>query len=63
MAQLVSASALGAEGPPFESEYPDKRQSVFAVAFYVFHFSISDSPIPERVKEYNSEELVLPFGI
>ena len=25
MAQLVSASALGAEGPPFESEYPDNR--------------------------------------
>ena len=24
MAQLASASALGAEGPPFESEYPDK---------------------------------------
>ncbi len=25
VAQLVSASALGAEGPPFESEYPDKK--------------------------------------
>lgn len=25
MAQLVSASALGAEGPPFESEYPDNK--------------------------------------
>ena len=25
MAQLASASALGAEGPPFESEYPDKK--------------------------------------
>ena len=26
VAQLVSASALGAEGPPFESEYPDKKE-------------------------------------
>ena len=26
VAQLVSASALGAEGPPFESEYPDKKR-------------------------------------
>ena len=25
VAQLVSASALGAEGPPFESEYPDRK--------------------------------------
>ena len=25
VAQLASASALGAEGPPFESEYPDKK--------------------------------------
>jgi hypothetical protein len=26
VAQLASASALGAEGPPFESEYPDKKR-------------------------------------
>ena len=25
VAQLVSAPALGAGGPPFESEYPDKK--------------------------------------
>ena len=25
MAQLASAPALGAGGPPFESEYPDKK--------------------------------------
>ena len=32
VAQLVSASALGAEGPPFESEYPDKKELYESVA-------------------------------
>ncbi len=27
MAQLASAPALGAGGPPFESEYPDKKRN------------------------------------
>ena len=45
MAQLVSASALGAEGPPFESEYPDKKKHlqeiVDAFLFIVFVFLCS----------------------
>ena len=28
MAQLASAPALGAGGPPFESEYPDERKGL-----------------------------------
>ena len=31
MAQLASAPALGAGGPPFESEYPDTKKEKKAV--------------------------------
>lgn len=37
VAQLVSASALGAEGPPFESEYPDKKELYESVAPFLLY--------------------------
>ena len=42
VAQLASASGLGPEGPPFESEYPDKLQKELlefqAVLFFMSFF-------------------------
>ena len=47
MAQLVSASGLGPEGPVFESQYPDKihRQllEIQVVAFFIaMHFALQN---------------------
>ena len=42
MAQLASASALGAEGPPFESEYPDKKDKGIdskSVPFFILSYT------------------------
>ena len=36
VAQLVSASALGAEGPPFESEYPDRVKQLIVKSIGCF---------------------------
>ena len=35
MAQLASASGLGPEGPVFESQYPDKKETLKNVSFFV----------------------------
>ena len=44
MAQLVSASGLGPEGPVFESQYPDKIQKQLlesqVVAFFLYLHSV-----------------------
>ena len=45
MAQLVSASALGAEGPPFESEYPDKKELYESMTLF---FVYDPSGLPGR---------------
>ena len=47
VAQLVSVSALGAEGPPFESEYPDRKGNRFLRLPFVFHILIPDGPASE----------------
>ncbi len=37
MAQLASALGLGPRGPPFESEYPDKKvDDLFSSTFLLF---------------------------
>ena len=36
VAQLVSASGLGPEGPVFESQYPDIERLIFGSAFFYF---------------------------
>ena len=42
VAQLVSASGLGPEGPVFESQYPDlQEQSNFDCSFFVFILPIN----------------------
>lgn len=43
VAQLASAPALGAGGPPFESEYPDKKGAIFA-PFFVFLLNENNNP-------------------
>ena len=45
VAQLVSASALGAEGPPFESEYPDKKELYESMTLF---FVYDPSGLPGR---------------
>ena len=35
VAQLASASGLGPEGPVFESQYPDKKETLKNVSFFV----------------------------
>ena len=42
VAQLVSASGLGPEGPVFESQYPDKRAVDFQLLFFLFTFDLCD---------------------
>ena len=63
VAQLVSAPALGAGGPPFESEYPDKSgkepERDFRFFFYIQkclsgrrpngHFAVQKSPAAKKV--------------
>ena len=41
VAQLVSAPALGAGGPAFESQYPDKIKGVTKSCDSFFYFSIT----------------------
>ena len=36
VAQLASASGLGPEGPVFESLYPDKKDDLRVILFFVF---------------------------
>ena len=40
VAQLVSAPALGAGGPAFESQYPDELEKALADPQVLFYFSI-----------------------
>ena len=35
VAQLVSASGLGPEGPVFESQYPDKKEMTLVISFFL----------------------------
>ena len=42
VAQLVSASGLGPEGPVFESQYPDKKeQLIFNCSFFCISLTLS----------------------
>ena len=46
VAQLVSAPALGAGGPPFESEYPDKsgKEPERNFRFFFFYTNVPIGP-------------------
>ena len=56
VAQLVSAPALGAGGPPFESEYPDKFGKEPERDFRFFFYS---QPGPKNTKRVTSHPLIL----
>ena len=43
VAQLASASGLGPEGPVFESLYPDKKDDLRVILFFVFPLYLHDS--------------------
>ena len=42
VAQLVSAPALGAGGPPFESEYPDEKRGLIDMIEPLFLYILSN---------------------
>ena len=44
VAQLVSAPALGAGGPAFESQYPDRKSTYRDVSAFLFIYS-SGTPL------------------
>ena len=60
MAQLASASALGAEGPPFESEYPDTKNQVFAATQILVSF-IDGTQTEHRIFVTGSQDVSHPY--
>lgn len=62
VAQLVSASALGAEGPPFESEYPDKKELYESVAPFL-SYTLLPYPAGQQKRAIHSRiTLFVLFG-